>query len=170
MSVDPSPSESASLRSKTFLKSSHRTLPEQLVGLGIWLSICLGLLWLGRLSTPFYQAFPQPIYQGLSSLYSLSLGLGMWLIWRANSLTVLRLELTVFLGQLLFQAFWSASFFGLHQMLLSLVSLLLLWSTHILACLLFWKREKLAGALLVFPAFWILYLVGLNMIICISTP
>jgi tryptophan-rich sensory protein len=170
MSIDQSQPDSFLLPGFRFLRQSHRTRPEQLVGLGIYLLICLGFELLGGLTTQFLPTIPNQAYSSLCTLYYLTLALSMWMLWRRYSLRVLKLELSVFLGQFLFQMIWSMSFFALHQMLLALVALLLLWSNTLLATLLFWKKERLASALLLFPLLWIFYLVGLNMVLCISNP
>jgi len=138
-------------------KSSHRTRPEQLVGLGIYLLICLGLGMLSRLTINF-----------LGTLYFISLALGMWALWRKYSLRVIKLELFAFSSQFLFQIAWSFSFFALQQSLLSLVALLLLWCNTLLAALLFWKRDRISGMLFLYPLVWVIYLVGLNMVTCMS--
>ncbi len=140
-------------------KSSYRTLPEQLVGLGIYLSLSLGFELLSGLTINF-----------LGTLYFIALACGMWTLWRRHSLRVLKLELSLFLSQFLFQLMWSVSFFILHQSLLALVALLLLWCNTLLAALLFWKKERFSGLILLFPLFWTFYLVVLNMVNCISTP
>ena len=140
-------------------RSSRRTRPEQLVGLGIYLSLCLGFELISGLTTNF-----------LGTVYFLSLALGMWTLWRRNSLRVLKLELSVFLAQFLFQIIWRVSFLTFEQSLLALVSLLLLWCDTLLATLLFWKKERVSGLLYFFPLVWIFYLVGLNMVRCMSNP
>lgn len=146
MSIDSS-------RQELLLPLSHRTRPEQFVGLGIYLSICLGL-------TPSF----------LGIFYALSIALSMWTLWRRYSLRTLKLELSLFLSQFLFQTAWSISTFLLHQTLLALVALLLLWCSTLLATLLFWKKERFSGMLLLFPLIWVFYLAGMNMITCISNP
>ena len=140
-------------------RPSRRTRPEQFVGLGIYLSISLGFWMISGLTTQFL-AFP----------YALFLGFGMWALWRRFSLRVLKLELSLFLAQFLFQTIWGVSFFILEQSLLVLVALLLLSCTTLLATLLFWKKEKTSGLLYVFPLLWVFYLAFINMIGCISNP
>ena len=140
-------------------RSSHRTRPEQLVGLGIYLLICLGFEVISGLTKNV-----------LGTLYFLSLAIGMWALWRKYSLRIIKLELSVFLAQFFFQMSWSISFFVLEQSLLALVALLLLWSNTLLAALLFWKRDRFSGLFFLFPLIWIFYLVGLNMVTCMSNP
>lgn len=141
------------------LRPSHRTLPEQIVGLGIYLLISLGFEVSCRLTTDF-----------LGTLYFICLGLSMWSLWRRYSLRVLKFELSIFLSQFFFQGVWSLSYFLLHQELLSLVTLLLLWCNTLLAVLLFRKKDPLSCWLLFFPLVWTFYLSAQNMILGITTP
>lgn len=159
MSIDQTQRDAVPILYGRFLKPSHRTRPEQLVGLGIYLLICIGFELLGGLTT----GVP-------GTLCFLSLGFAIWTLWRRNSLRVLKLELSVFFSQFAFQIAWSFSHFFLHETLLALVALLLLWCNLLLATLLFWKKERLSGWLLFYPLTWVFYLVGVNMIKCISNP
>lgn len=159
MSIDRAQTDTDAYIAKGFLKPSHRTRPEQLVGLGIYLAVCIGFQLICRLDTTL-----------IGTLYSVSLGFSMWCLWRRYSLRVLKLELSLFLAQFLFQVTWSVSFFILHQTLLALVALLLLWSNTLVATLLFWKKENISGWLLLFPLLWIFYLGGVSMVTCILNP
>lgn len=159
MTIDQSQRSSLSL---FCVKPSHRTGPEQLVGLGIYLLIGFGFEVLSFFTTEFSVFF--------CTLYFLCISFSMWNLWRLYSLRVLKLELSLFLANFLFQMAWSFSFFHLQVMLLALVALLLLWCNTLVATLLFWKKERLSGGLLLFPLLWIFYLVGLNMVKCISNP
>jgi len=141
------------------LRKSHRTLPEQIVGLGIYLLISIAFQFLCPISANAY-----------GFLYGSLLGASMWALWRVYSLRVLKLELSIFLAQFFFQTFLYVSSFALEQDLLALVALLMLWSNAMLAILLFWKKEKLSGLLLVFPVAWIFYLTCLSMLACMSIP
>jgi tryptophan-rich sensory protein len=133
-----------------FWRESHRTGPEQFVGLSIYLLIALAFQFFSHLNT----------------FYFLSLAMSMWTLWRLYSLRVLKLEFSLFVVQLTL----GLSFFSTQQKLFALVALLLLWCNTLLTGLLFWKKERLSGALLLFPLIWIFYLAGLNMIACISNP
>lgn len=163
MSIDHSKSDFLSLSKAWFLKPSHRSLPEQIVGLGIFFAISFGL---GFLQFAWMHPSNGPIWATYLTLLSLS----SWSLWRRYSLRTLKLEISLFCSQFLFQLGWSVSFFVLHQTLLSLVSLLLLLCTTLLTALLFWKKERIAGQLLLLPFIWIFYLMCLNMVICISNP
>jgi len=163
MSIDPSYREALLF---VRLNPSHRTIPEQFVGLGIYLFIALGAQLISHFSTPFHGPLPLLAYQMISSIYFVLLGASMWIIWRSHSLRVLKWEFSLFLAQFLFQIGWSVSFLIWHQTLLGFVALLLLGCNTLLTALLFWKKERLAGALLAFPLLWVFYLAGLNMTLC----
>lgn len=133
-------------------KTSHRTHPEQWVGLGIYLSLSFAFALLSGLAV-----------KPLAGVYALFLALGMWALWRRYSLRVLKLELSLFLAQLLFQLGWR-----IDAPLLVLVSLLLLSFTTLMTALLFWKKNRVAGALYAFPLLWVFYLACAHMIACIK--
>ncbi len=161
-----------------WIRSSHRSIPEQLVGLGIYLIMSFGFyllhgwfiafstgsLWVAK-SIPFL-----PEGNGLASplmtLYFIFLSLSMWVLWRRTSLKRLKLELSLFLSLLSLMALWSFSFFVLQESLLGLVSVLLASCTIVLTAILFWKKERLASLLLSIPFFWVFYLSSLTMYVC----
>lgn len=159
MSIEQSQFEPAQIPLNSFLKPTHRTKAEQWVGLGIFLSISLGIQLIGMGSNAL-----------LTALNSSFLAFAMWTLWRSHSLRILKLELSLFLAQIFFQVSWNISHFVLHEMLLALVLILLLCFNTLIAALLFWRKERLAGALFLFPLAWGFYLAGLNMVTCISNP
>lgn len=156
MTTQPSPSDPVF---SSYWRNSHRTRPEQLVGMGIYLCIGLGCTYISGLMTQF-----------LSFFYALFFSFGMWALWRSYSLRVLKLELSAFLAQLVLQMAWGLSSFFLQEELLVLVFLLLLFCNTLLMTLLFWKKERLAGVLYLFPLLWVFYLSWANMIFCIANP
>lgn len=182
MTIDSQP-DFIPLPWRRFLKQSHRTFPEQLVGFGIFLLIHSAFeLINGSLIVPSFQstwfrsliqapwALADQSYILSWTAYSFTLSLSIWTLWRRYSLRVLKLEFSVFFSQILFQLAWSISFFVLQEPLLALMALLLLWCNNLLAAVLFWKKERISGQLLLIPFIWIFYVMALNMIICISNP
>lgn len=155
MSVKNSEFEPSTASSGWIFNKSHRTRPEQLVGLGIYLLIALGCEFITRIADDFW-----------GTCYFISLGASMWFLWRRYSLRVLKLELSLFLLQFFFQGIWSLSYFLFQEPLLALVSLLLLATNTLLSGLLYWKKEPLAGLTLLLPFFWISYLSGIYMVTC----
>lgn len=183
MSIDHSQPDALSVSPFRLFKPSHRTRPEQIVGFSIFLLVSFSFELLNRwiVSFSFYSdwyrsltlapwAFKSWPYTPLWAGYHLLLGLAMWTLWRRFSLRTLKLELSIFLAQFVFQTAWCSSFFLLQETLLALVGLILLLCNTILLALLFWKKEKLSGQLLIPPFFWVFYMMGINMAVCISNP
>jgi tryptophan-rich sensory protein len=116
---------------------SLRSFPEQLVGLGIFSAICF--------ASAFWVASP----------YYLILSLSAWSLWRCHSLHTLKLESIAFCSQFIFQAAWFLS----TDPLLTLASLGLLWCNILATALLFFKKERISGILLLPLLLWIFILV-----------
>jgi tryptophan-rich sensory protein len=180
MSVNHSHKKATSL---FWFKPSHRTWPEQALGAALFLLVSLTFEWLSwsliQLSSEtewprqiFFShwAFSAAISLPVWTFYNFLAALAMWNLWRRSSLKILGLELAVFLFQLVLQAGWFLSFFVFRESRLALAILLFLCSSTILAALLYWKKERFSGQALIPPFFWIFYVMGVNMAICISNP
>jgi hypothetical protein len=140
----------------SLFKSSHRTLAEQSVGLGILLLLCsVTCLFVKRLAP-------------LSGLSALLYAVSFWTLWRRNSLRLLKLELTLFIAQIALNVGWVVTFFFLQHKLLALFVLLLLWCNTLLMTILYWKKERLAGFALSLPSLWVFYLLWLNIVVCMN--
>lgn len=63
-----------------------------------------------------------------------TIGIGGWMIWRAEKTAARKAALIAFAAQYVFNSFWSYLFFGIHEVALALVDILLLWLA-ILYCL-----------------------------------
>ncbi|MES2273742.1 MAG: tryptophan-rich sensory protein [Chlamydiota bacterium] len=122
----------------------------------------------GLIQAPW--ALAKETYGPICTVYYAVLSLSIWNLWRRYSLRNLKLEVSVFFAQFFFQIVWASSFFVLQETLLALVVLLLLCCNHLLSALLFWKKDSSSGGLLLLSFFWIFYVMGLNMVICISNP
>jgi tryptophan-rich sensory protein len=180
MSVEPSHPKSYSL---FWFKPSHRTWPEQAMGAAIFLLVSLAFEWFAAwlIHMPSETAWARQIFSAhwtftaaisrpAWTLYHFMAAFAMWNLWRRYSLVFLKIELAVFLFQLFLAAGWALSFFVFHESLLALVSLIFLCCNTILAALLYWKKERFSGQALILPFFWIFYVMGVNMVICISNP
>jgi translocator protein len=167
--------------SRQFLKPSHRTFAEQTVGLGI---IALGSFlfavlemtfftggsqWLASLKTPSW-AFSGSCNLPVLAAVHASLALSFWTLWRCYSLRALKLELSLFLSMFVLESIWGLSLFKGHETLLALLALLLWMSTDVILAVLFWKKEKVAGAFFFLPLIWTFYLISTNMVLCIANP
>lgn len=166
-----------------YLKPSHRTLPEQIVGFFIFLLFSLSFFlvdyWISNrpINIGWYQNLSQ-IPWNLKSwfnvpiwvIYHLLIPLSMWTLWRRISLLNLKLELSLFLTQLILQTLFFLCFFIFQESLLSLFVNLFLVSNTLLCILLFRKKKKISGSLLIPGFVWIFYMMGVSMALCILRP
>ncbi len=65
--------------------------------------------------------------------------------------------------QLVLNAAWSWLFFGQHRMGLALVEIVLLWIAILVTVVLFWRRSRLAGVLLLPYLAWVSFAALLNL-------
>lgn len=183
MSIDHPQPESLSFASFWFLKPSHRTRPEQTVGFFIFLLISAGFellnqwIALSTLNSDWFHLLKQAPWSLKNwpetpfwAVYHFLLAFSMWTFWRRNFLRYLKLELSMFFFSFSLQLAWCLSFFVLHETLLALIGLILLLCSLILSSLLFWKKERISGQLLIPPLIWVFYVMGINMVICIANP
>ena len=167
--------------SRQFLKSSHRTKPEQSVGLGIIAlgSFLFALLlmtffteggpWISSLKNPFWKFSDSYNFPALASVHA-SLAFSFWILWRSFSLRALKVELSLFLSAFILESVWGLSLFKGQETLLALFALLLWMSAEVILSALFWKKEKVAGLLFFLPLIWTFYLISTNMALCIANP
>jgi tryptophan-rich sensory protein len=73
-----------------------------------------------------------------------------------------RRALLLFVIQAILNLAWTPTFFGLHQMLVALVVILLLWAAILATIVAFAKRSKIAAYLLVPYLLWVSYASYLN--------
>ncbi|OGN65270.1 MAG: hypothetical protein A3E80_00115 [Chlamydiae bacterium RIFCSPHIGHO2_12_FULL_49_9] len=157
--------EFESLSQNRLLKPSNRSAAEQITGLLIF-SMSFFLLEIFNRTV-----VKEPLLQETAwTLYYLLISTAMWILWRRFSLRVIKLEFSGFLLALILQIIWGVDCFGFKETLPTLFALTLLWCNNLVATVLFWKKEKLSGALFLLPFLWSLYVMGENMIKCISNP
>lgn len=171
------------ISSLSWLKPTYRTRPEQAVGLAIFLTVSFALFWLNRwiisfsIDTTWYKTLIQapwviqnwpstPLWTG----YHILMPLSVWILWRRFSFFTLKLELSVFLTQCIFQGLWCLCFFFFQETLLALSALLFLCFNTLLCVLLFHKKERVARILLIPSFLWVFYVMGINMAICLFNP
>jgi translocator protein len=136
-----------------------------------WLSLSFGVAWFGS------QFEPGPWYGDLDKapwnppgwafgvawtiLYTL-MAVAAWLIWRRGGFRINKLPLAAYLVQMTFNALWSWFFFGLRAPGWALLDLVLLLIALTGTLILFWRRSRLAGGLLVPYLLWGIYAFSLN--------
>lgn len=97
-----------------------------------------------------------------TTLYLL-MALAAWKVWIA----VRRVDgaLLLYLVQLLLNALWSWLFFGLQRPDLALANIVVLWLLILATIVLFWRRDRLAGALMLPYLAWVGFATALNLAI-----
>eukprot|EP00250_Pteridium_aquilinum_P022772 c25685_g1_i1 orf=42-626(+) len=83
------------------------------------------------------------------------MGVASWFIWLHGGFKGQSLPLAVYTFQLLLNFLWTPIFFGLHQVGLALVEILLLWTAIAVTIYLFWHVNSLAAYLLVPYIVWV---------------
>ncbi|MCO5564695.1 hypothetical protein L7F22_018362 [Adiantum nelumboides] len=86
-------------------------------------------------------------------LYTL-MGISSWLVWLHGGFKGQSLPLAAYTFQLLLNFLWTPIFFGLHQVGLALVEILLLWTAITATLYLFWHVNSLAAYLLIPYLLW----------------
>jgi tryptophan-rich sensory protein len=107
---------------------------------------------------------PTDIFSVLWAVADLALGLAAWLVWRRVDPWRLspRPALRLWGWQIALVALWPPVFFGLRAPAVALVVALLLAGVSVETFRAFWRRDRLAGALLLPPLAWLCYGAYLN--------
>lgn len=138
----------------------------------LWLVLCLGAGAIGALFTMesvrvWYPSLHKPSWTPPAWLFSPVWTVLYLMMAVAAYRITLRgsgfMPLTLFLAQLAFNAAWSPVFFGAHRIGAALVVLALLWLTLAATTVVFFRRDKLAGALLVPYFAWCSFAGALNL-------
>lgn len=117
----------------------------------------------------WYQTLNKPSFNPPNWIFSpvwislyLMMGISLFLVWRKKGHPNLKMTLIFFFIQLILNALWSASFFGLRSPFLGLVNILFLWFAILLMIMYFLKVSK-AGAWLLLPyLLWVSFATILN--------
>jgi tryptophan-rich sensory protein len=149
-------------------------LARDLLGLAGFLVLCLAVSALGGAITAtsvdtWYQALRKPSFNPPDgvfapvwvTLYCL-MAIAAWRIWRRQRSKARRAALMVFFAQLGLNLAWSYLFFGLQRIDLALIEIGFLLLAIIATAILFWRNERLAGALFVPYILWVAYATALN--------
>lgn len=91
-----------------------------------------------------------------------AMAVAAWLVWRRWGWLDARPALLLYAGQLILNALWTPLFFGAEKLWLGLAVILALDVVLALTVVAFFRRQWLAGALLVPYLAWALYATSLN--------
>lgn len=144
---------------------------QKTFGLIAWISACSLAGIFGAQFEPgfWYETLHKPAWTPPNWIFPIVwpflyvlMGISGWLLWKEHSFSSNRQEFRWFGLQLLLNAIWSWIFFGLHMIATALAEILLLWPAILFTCLLFWKKKRIAGLLLIPYLGWVAYAAALN--------
>ncbi len=146
---------------------------KQLLALAAWLTISFITAAIGSAATiragEFYTQLIRPEWAPPPSVFGpvwtvlyIMMGVAAWLVWRVDGFRAARTALTLFLVQLVVNAFWSWFFFGWQMGAFAFVNILVLWVLIVATIIAFWRIKPAAGALLVPYLLWVSFAGALN--------
>lgn len=104
------------------------------------------------------------------TLYT-SMGIAVFLVWeKGKNNKKGKTALEIFFLQLILNSLWSIIFFGWHQVLLALVTILVMWALILLTIIKFWPISKIAGILLMPYLLWVSLASVLNYFVLVLNP
>ncbi len=163
----------------------HRRLPRskygQAFGLLGWLLVAFAAAAVGGIASAsageLYRELVRPSWAPpgwvfgpvWTFLYAL-MGIAAWLVWRARALAGVRRALVLFIVQLAANALWTWLFFVWRLGGVAFGEILLLWALILANMFLFWRLNKVAGALLFPYLAWVSFASALNFAIWRLNP
>lgn len=119
--------------------------------------------WYDSLSKPAWTPASW-VFGPVWTLLYLLMGIAAWRVWATHGFSDRRgrLALVLFLVHLIFNAAWTWLFFGLHMLTAAAVEIVILWVLICFLVVVFWKRDRVAGALLLPYLLWVTYAATLS--------
>ena len=155
-------------------RPAPRTRSRDLLGLGGFVLLCLGISALGGWVTAssvdtWYQALQKPpfnppdwLFAPVWTLLYLMIAISGWRAWRRPAQDGRRAAMTAYAAQLALNLAWSGVFFGGGLIGPALAVILLLLVAIGVNTALFWRADRLAGWLLLPYAAWVAFAAALN--------
>ena len=146
-------------------------ITKSILGLLGWLGVTFATAWAGSRFMPgaWYAALAKPAWNPPNAIFapvwSVLYGLmavAAWLVWRRAGFSGAGAALGLFAVQLILNALWSYLFFGRHQPGLAFGDIVVLWVAILSVVLLFWRVDRVAGALLLPYLAWVSFAAYLN--------
>jgi tryptophan-rich sensory protein len=153
--------------------STRQAQPKPAVALAISLAAVVIASGIGGLasasSAEDYARLDQPSWAPPSSVFGpvwtllyVMMALAAWLVWRSGSWAQTRPALSLYGVQLVLNAAWTPLFFGLGWRGVALAELSVLLVVLIATVVLFWRRSRIAAALLLPYLAWSMFAWCLN--------
>jgi len=117
--------------------------------------------WYAALEKPAWTP-PNWLFGPVWTALYLMMGIAAWRVWLRGQSRARQAALAAYAVQLLLNGAWSWLFFGQQRIGLALVDILALLAAIAVCTVLFWRIDRLAGALLVPYLLWVSYASALN--------
>ncbi|HUY69565.1 MAG TPA: TspO/MBR family protein [Candidatus Tyrphobacter sp.] len=101
-----------------------------------------------------------------TALYTL-IAIAAWLIWKKRAAKGVNSALVIYGLSLVLNLFWSIFFFGLHDPVLGLATIILLLTLIIAITVLFYRLSKMAGLIFIPYLVWVAFATYLNLTIVV---
>lgn len=121
--------------------------------------------WYAGLRKPFFNP-PNYLFGPVWTVLYVLMGIGLYNILQAPK-ELRKNAQTLFIIQMTFNFFWSLIFFGLHQVGLALLDILLLWATILMMIRAMYPINKFAALLQIPYILWVSFATVLNTAILI---
>ncbi len=122
--------------------------------------------WYAALEKPFFNP-PNWLFGPVWTLLYILIGISLYLIWTQKSMSSKKTASIVFVIQMILNALWSVVFFGLHQVWLGFIIIILLLTSILAMIVLFRRFSHTASYILIPYAAWVTFAACLNLAIAI---
>lgn len=149
------------------------------LGLAGFIGACLLAAISGAFFRPgeWYRALRKPswtppdwLFPVAWSILYLMIAVAGWLVWRTAGFSGAALALGAYGLHLVFNALWSALFFGAHRIGLAFVDVMAMWGSLVATIVLFAPISPLAAGLLAPYLAWVTFAAALNLDILRRNP
>jgi len=152
------------------------------IGLAAFIVLCLLVSGLGGIITAtsvgsWYLSIEKPAFNPPNWVFApvwttifVFIAIAGWRVWRKIHAPRRRPSMIAFAIQLGLNLTWSFLFFGLRRIDLAMVEIIVLLASIIITTILFWKIDRLAGALFVPYVVWVAFATLLNISLWLLNP
>ena len=156
-------------------------MKRSILGLLSWIAIVAVVAAFGafasRDAAGFYASLSKPEWAPPAGVFGpvwttlyVLMAVAAWRVWRREGFEGARAALTIFVVQLLLNGAWSWLFFAMHKGLASFIDIVVLWPCIAATTLLFWRRDRLAGLMLLPYLAWVGFALFLNLSVWQRNP
>ena len=158
------------------MNSNNRSKPIfRITVMILWIGLCYMVAWTGAQVSPgiassdWYELLAKPAWNPpawlfgpvWTILYTL-MGISAWLVWKDHGFKDAKAALTLFLVQLALNGLWSQIFFGMQKTGWAFLEIFFLLTAIIATTWLFFKKNRLAGWLMIPYIAWVSFATVLN--------